>query len=864
MKTPILSTLLVLLSVATACALEVTNTTDAGAGSLRQAIIDAPSGDTITFANTLAGQTIVLTSGQVLINKNLDIDASDLTGGIIIDGNANGRIFEIADLIITNVFDSLTLTNGIYLNFTSGGAIYVGNNGTLTLNNSTLSGNSAHGGGGIFNRGTLTLNNSTLSDSSANGINGTGGGILNTGTLTLNNSTLSGNSAAIGGNRAGGGIANSGTVTLNNSTLSGNSAVSGGGIINWGTLTLNNSTLSGNSAESSGGGINNRGTGTLILSNSTLSDNSANGFDGGGIGNSGGTINATNSIVAGNFGNNGVVVDGSNNLIINGDPMLNPLGDYGGPTQTMPPLPGSAAIDAGLTSATNSLTDQRGLARVVGSAVDIGAVEIQPIEQVHFDFENGTAEGWTTVLSDPNVPHVFTVTNALTNNGETLPTPARGNYQVLPIDFDDPNSTANTRDGAHATLLMRSPEFVLAGGQLSIAMVGGAEAGTLPTTPSALASATNAADGIHVKGFGLRRVSDGTYVATGSLSANTNSYQDVALTAATLAPFVSETETYTLDVFDSFGGSWGWIGFDNVRIPGALVGGPYSQDFESFADGATNFSDGSTLITTRSAAVGVIDHALQLTSDTITGTRTSFLMPPISHLSSGFRACFDYKLIDAPNETINDLPADGFSFNIGAIPPSASGDEEGFGIGLSIEFDTHLGLGSDIIGHNVAVNGTDVPGGSNATEPQVDGQWHSVCIEWADGKVTVSVDEIALFTDLATPGFTPIASNIFAFATRTGGATETLLIDNISITPPKPVVLIALGLTGDTLTLAIENIPSGQTFHLRQSTDLTNFQPLSPPVDITDTTPQPMALTVDPTAQSPLFFTVYAGASPAP
>jgi hypothetical protein len=61
---------------------------------------------------------------------------------------------------------------------------------------------------------------------------------------------------------------------------------------------------------------------------------------------------------------------GTGNL--NQDPLLAPLGDYGGPTQTMPLLPGSAAIDAG-TSSGAPTTDQRGISRV--GAVDIGAFE---------------------------------------------------------------------------------------------------------------------------------------------------------------------------------------------------------------------------------------------------------------------------------------------------------------------------------------------------------------------------------------------------------------------------------------------------------------------------------------------------------
>jgi len=55
------------------------------------------------------------------------------------------------------------------------------------------------------------------------------------------------------------------------------------------------------------------------------------------------------------------------------DPLLSPLGNYGGPTMTMLPLPGSPAIDAG--GATTLTLDQRGFNRVVGAKVDIGSVE---------------------------------------------------------------------------------------------------------------------------------------------------------------------------------------------------------------------------------------------------------------------------------------------------------------------------------------------------------------------------------------------------------------------------------------------------------------------------------------------------------
>jgi len=88
--------------------------------------------------------------------------------------------------------------------------------------------------------------------------------------------------------------------------------------------------------------------------------------------------------VAGNSGGSSSNIFGTfsgvNNLT-NGTPLLASLGNYGGPTQTMPPLPGSPAIDAGSDSVTNLFaTDQRGFARLAGAHVDIGAVELETVQ----------------------------------------------------------------------------------------------------------------------------------------------------------------------------------------------------------------------------------------------------------------------------------------------------------------------------------------------------------------------------------------------------------------------------------------------------------------------------------------------------
>lgn len=82
----------------------VQNTNDAGAGSLRQAIIDACPGSTITFASPLfdTAQTITLTSGQLLLNKNLTIQG---TGAnlLTISGNNASRVFQVKSGVTASI-----------------------------------------------------------------------------------------------------------------------------------------------------------------------------------------------------------------------------------------------------------------------------------------------------------------------------------------------------------------------------------------------------------------------------------------------------------------------------------------------------------------------------------------------------------------------------------------------------------------------------------------------------------------------------------------------------------------------------------------------------------------------------------------
>jgi hypothetical protein len=223
----------------------VTNLNDAGLGSLRQALLDTPSGGTVDFQPGLSG-TITLTSGELAINKDLTV-AGPGPDVIAVSGNHASRVFDIAARVSV-ALSGLTIADGFSLDGFGGG---IQNNGTLTVTGSTFTGNFGVFGGGIQNSGTLTVTGSTLSGNDA----ACGGGIDNQegATLTVTDSTLSGNSAGFGG-----GIENDpgGTLTVTGSALSGNTAGnSGGGIFSdiGSTLTVTDSAISGNTAPTAGG-----------------------------------------------------------------------------------------------------------------------------------------------------------------------------------------------------------------------------------------------------------------------------------------------------------------------------------------------------------------------------------------------------------------------------------------------------------------------------------------------------------------------------------------------------------------------------------------------------------------------------------
>lgn len=334
--------------------------------TLRDSLASATNGDAINFN---ADMTISLVSGHTLtLSKNATINGDG--HAVIIDGNNAATVLTVSSGVTTTI-SHLTIRNG-YSQVTSGG---INNYGTLTVASSTLSGNRSTYGGGVYNKGSLTLVNSSVAGNNAGG--GCGGGICNMfGTVTLTSSTVAGNLGFWGGAISN----NEGTLTLTNSTLSGNTARgSGGAIRNWvGTATLTNSTISGNTSGLAGSGIYNVGTATFA--NTIIADGCVvTGLQSSGtqIDNGGNLDSGTSCGFSAASSKTNVTLD------------LGTLQSNGGPTKTMMPGAGSAALEAGLDTVCAAAPvegmDQRGVARPQGAHCDAGAVERRPIEDYIFN-----------------------------------------------------------------------------------------------------------------------------------------------------------------------------------------------------------------------------------------------------------------------------------------------------------------------------------------------------------------------------------------------------------------------------------------------------------------------------------------------
>lgn len=299
--------------------------------SLRDAILVAAPGDTVAFATTLSGQTILLTSGQVDVDKSLTITAAGLDFPVRISGNHTNRVLWVHPGAVVTL-SGLAIVDGDSGDTFGGAGIL--NEGTLTVAGCSITGNTTpDNGGGIHNYATMTISGgASVSGNSA----GYGGGIRNDndGSLTIVDTTISDNLAAFGG-----GIDNySGSMSMTISSLERNTATYyGGAITTSAAATIEGSTFRDNSAQS-GGGVDNHGLGVnLILTLCTFTNNTAS-VNGGGMITDEGSVEVNSCTFDGNsaaIAGGGVFVGTTGTATINdsaltGNTASSLMGGYGG------------------------------------------------------------------------------------------------------------------------------------------------------------------------------------------------------------------------------------------------------------------------------------------------------------------------------------------------------------------------------------------------------------------------------------------------------------------------------------------------------------------------------------------------------
>jgi predicted outer membrane repeat protein len=351
-----------------------------------------PNVDEIRFGLALAGGTIELQHGELQVRTPIVIDATQWAGTITIDGGGQSRVMHLWGNGETTL-RGLVLRNGSSTG--PGGGLLIDSGPEQTsipsvkLLDCTIEGNrSLESGGGIavsggvfeFVRTRIQGNRAAIA----------GGGIWFPLLVysTFESCTFSDNRACGNGGAVSAALSK---LSFKRCTLSNNRAGGAGGAV-WshaegppyksGWLDMVNCTLHGNVSTEPGAAI--HSAGACSLTHCTLAANGSP--DGGGVHAASGHWLLANSVLT-PFPHGGAAFSGVNpdlfgNNRFEGDPMLAPLADYGGGTETMPPLPGSPCIEAAVAYEGMPATDQRGETRPLGPLPDIGAVEAFPLGQL--------------------------------------------------------------------------------------------------------------------------------------------------------------------------------------------------------------------------------------------------------------------------------------------------------------------------------------------------------------------------------------------------------------------------------------------------------------------------------------------------
>ena len=331
----------------------VSNCDDSGAGSLRDAVASAATGDTIDLTQ-LSCSTITLGSGAIATAlDDLTIQGPGQVA-LAIDGNHADRVFSHSGAG-TLVIDGVTVTHGSFEapdGDSNGGCVY--SMGHVVLDHVTVSectvsstSNSAYGAG-VFAYGATLISSTVAGNTSQGGKHALGGGVIGLAGISVTGSTITGNSAvAIAAESLPAGefvdasmgalgsyydieiadsVISGNTVTATTDSIDHGVAANEAGIMSFSTLTVVRSTISDNAAQAThtgsgegaytyafsvGGGAR---ASSLVISDSTISGNTTSatasntlyaGYEyalGGGLMTrySTGTVSLTNSTISGN------------------------------------------------------------------------------------------------------------------------------------------------------------------------------------------------------------------------------------------------------------------------------------------------------------------------------------------------------------------------------------------------------------------------------------------------------------------------------------------------------------------------------------------------------------------------------------
>ena len=329
-------------------------------------------------------------SGHIALKRAVVTGCHASGGGPLTFGGAISAAY--LDMTSSSITDSRSAAAGD--NVAIGGGAYV--SGDATLIDSTISGNVAiaptggdgtyyiTAGGGLYVRGALSMTASRIEHNSLVAYwdtIGPGGGVFVRADAYVFGSTFYQNGASTGGALEKAVFSHYGdpgtTLVIANSTIAWNGAYfDGGALETLRPMTIASSTIAHNNSGFTIGGISCRGSDVSIeLQSSILAWNHVGDVKGDYIDLfcwDPVTVTGTRNIV---------LISGNVTLppdTLDADPLLGPLIDNGGPTETMALLPGSPAVDAG-NNALGLDFDQRGVgfARVSGRRADIGAFEFQ-------------------------------------------------------------------------------------------------------------------------------------------------------------------------------------------------------------------------------------------------------------------------------------------------------------------------------------------------------------------------------------------------------------------------------------------------------------------------------------------------------